>query len=444
MTQTTLHYVMLRFVAVATLILGYCASALATPDIEQWQTQHGSQVVFVAAQELPMVDIRITFDAGSARDGDTPGLALLTNGLLAEGTGELDADAIAERFEDIGARFGNTVNRDSASVSLRSLSDPQWLKPALDTFTRVAGQPSFPANALERERQRALIALQGEKQSPQSLIDKAFYAQVYNGHDYASPVSGTEQSLSAIGRTDIVKFHQRYYGAGNATIAIVGDLDRKAAEALADALSAQLPKGDKAAPIAAFDKAHKGQRVHIEHPSTQTHIMVGLPSLKRGDPDHFALYVGNYVLGGGGFGSRIMKEIREKRGLAYSAYSYFAPMRVQGPFVMGLQTTNTQSDEALQVLAETLAQFVEQGPSDEELASAKRDIINGFPLSIASNDSTLDYISMIGFYGLPLDYLDRFTQNIDSVTREQIRDAFNRHVKPERLVTVTVGQGENG
>lgn len=427
------------------LLAGLClicavTTAYATPEIQHWQNKHGSQVFFVAAKEIPMVDIRITFDAGSARDGKNPGLALMTNGLLAEGAADLDADAIAERFEEIGAEFGNNVDRDTATVSLRSLSDPKWLQPAIDNFTTVISKPSFPDNALERERQRALIALRGAKQSPQKLISNAFYENLYNGHAYASPTIGYEASMASLKRKDIIAFYQQHYIASNATIAIVGDLDRAGAETLANRLTAKLSAGKKPAAIKAITYDAKGHHVHVEYPSTQTHIMVGIPSHKRGDPDHFALFVGNHVLGGGGFGSRIMKAIREDRGLAYSAYSYFAPMRAQGPFVVGLQTTSTQTPEALQVINETLNKFIADGPDDDELAAAKRDIINGFPLRIASNNSLIDYVSLIGFYGLSLNYLNEFTEKVDNVTKEQVRAAFAKHVKPDQLLTVTVGQ----
>jgi zinc protease len=163
--------------------------------------------------------------------------------------------------------------------------------------------------------------------------------------------------------------------------------------------------------------------------------------MRRGDPDYLPLYVGNHILGGSGLVSRISDEVREKRGLSYSAYSYFVPMRVAGPFTLGLQTRNENRAEALAVLRQTLARYVGEGPTDEELLAAKKNITGGFPLNIDSNSDILGYIAMIGFYGLPLDYLDTFNQRVEAVTAAQIRDAFARRVHPERMVTVTVGGG---
>ncbi len=439
---TPVKKIVMVFIAVA--LFSYAQLSHATPEIQHWQNTHGSEVYFVAAPELPMIDIRITFDAGSARDGDKHGLALITNGLLAEGAGTLDADTIAERFEEVGAKFGNSTNRDSAALSLRSLSQTKWLKPALDTFVTVLSRPTFPDIALERERQRALVALRAQKQSPRALVANALYESLYGAHAYAAPTLGYETSVSVLTRSDIEDFYQRYYVASNATIAIVGDLDRAGAESLANRLTAKLGKGEKPTAIEAVAYMPKQKRLHIEYPSTQTHIMVGMPSHARGDEDHFALFVGNHILGGSGFGSRITKAIREDRGLAYSAYSYFAPLRAQGPFVVGLQTSNQQTTEALQVLYDTVAAFLEEGPDDHELAAAKRDIVNGFPLRIASNSSLIDYVSLIGFYGLPLDYLDAFTNKVDNISKQQIRDTFTKRIKLDQLFTVTVGQSVDG
>jgi zinc protease len=179
----------------------------------------------------------------------------------------------------------------------------------------------------------------------------------------------------------------------------------------------------------------------IAHPAVQAHLLVGLPALKRGDPDFFPLAVGNYSLGGGGFVSRLMKEVRDKRGLAYSVHSYFQPLQQLGPFQMGLQTKKTQADDALKVAREVLASFLEQGPTETELQAAKQNLIGSFPLRLDSNRELLENVAMIGFYGLPLDYLDRYPENIEKVTVADIKAAFARHVRPEHLVTVVVAGG---
>ena len=177
----------------------------------------------------------------------------------------------------------------------------------------------------------------------------------------------------------------------------------------------------------------------IAHSAAQAHLMIGVPALKRGDPDFFPLIVGNYSLGGGGFVSRLMKEVRDKRGLAYGVQSYFMPMVQPGPFQIGLQTKKAQANEALQVVREVLAGFLADGPNEEELQAAKQNLVGSFPLRLDSNQKILDNVAAIGFFGLPLDYLDHYAENVEKVTAAQIKAAFARHVRPENMVSVIVG-----
>lgn len=414
--------------------------ALANPAIQHWQTANGAQVYFVEAPELPMVDIRVVFDAGSARDGRQPGLAMLTSGMLEEGAAGLDADTIARRFEDLGAQFSAGAYRDMATVGLRSLTKEAILKPALKTFTQVLSKPDFPQKALQRVRKQMLTGLQQQEQDPGSIASRAFYGALYGNHPYAAPSEGTIASVRGMQRRDLIDFYRRYYVARNAVIAIVGALDTGEAKRTAEEVTAGLAAGSHAAELPQPAALEQAETLHIEYPSTQTHILMGQPGVARGDADYFALYVGNHILGGSGFGSRITEEVREKRGLSYSAYSYFSPMRAAGPFVLGLQTRNDSADKALQVLRETLEKFRNEGPTAKELDAAKKNITGGFPLKVDSNSDILGYIAMIGFYGLPLDYLDNFNANIEAITLQQIRDAFQRRVDPTHMVTVTVGK----
>lgn len=410
--------------------------------IETWDTQNGARVLFVAARELPMVDVRVVFDAGSARDGDSPGLARLTNLMLSHGAGQWDTNTIAERFDETGAQYGASARRDMAVVSVRTLVDAPLFDTAIETFTAILQQPRFPADELERERRRTLVALQNVRQSPGDLAEKAFYKAVFATHPYASPVLGEQDSVNAIRREQLVEYHRRYYNASNAVIAIVGDLDSDAARALGEKLAGGLPDGEAAPALPAVNRLQGAQEVRESHPSSQSHILMGQTGMRRGDDDYFALYVGNHILGGSGFGSRIVEEIREKRGLAYSSYSYFLPMRVEGPFIIGMQTRNDQAGEALGLLRETLNKFIETGPDADELERARKNITGGFPLRLDSNRDIVEYVAMIGFYDLPLDYLATFNDHVNAVTAEQIRSAFERRVDPDALVTVTVGDLE--
>ncbi len=411
----------------------------AMPQIQHWQTENGARVYFVPAPELPMVDINITFAAGSARDAGKPGLAHMTSLLLDKGAAGLSADSIAERIEALGAQLETGAERDMAWLSLRSLSDAAHLEPALEIFTKVLTQPDFNTADFDRERARTLVALQQSDQSPATVAEVAFYRALYGDHPYGSRPEGTEQGLNALQPAQLRSFFRRYYVARNAVIAIVGDLDRKAAEQLAGRLSAGLEPGTRAAPLPPVPALDKGELQRIYHPSAQTTVLMGEPGMRRGDRDYFVLYVGNHILGGSGLVSRLSKEIREQRGLSYSVYSYFSPMEQDGPLLFSLQTRNDQADEALAVMRQALLDYLRDGPDEAELEAAKKNISGGFALRIDSNSKILNYLVVIGFYDLPLDYLQAFNGNIMAVTREQIVDAFRRRVIPDAMSTVIVG-----
>ena len=412
--------------------------AQAGPSIESWKTSRGAKVMYVYAPDLPMVDVRVVMDAGSARDGDLPGLAKFTNAMLTEGAGDWDANVLALRLEDRGIELGNGSLRDMAWVSLRSLIEPEVLDVALGTAQAVLAEPRFDADAIERVRQQMQIGLRRSLQSPASVAKRRFFQTLYADHPYAHPPGGEESSLAAIRRGDLERFHTRYYVAANADVAIVGAVDRETAETIAERVTAGLPKGSHA-PALPAPPAVSGGELRESFPSSQTHIYVGQAGIARHDPDYMALYVGNHVLGGGALVSTLGEEVRNKRGLSYSVYSYFSPMRVDGPFLMVAQTKNDQADEALEVMRETLIRFIEEGPSEKDLEAAKQNLIGGFPLRISSNGKIVEYLAMMGFYDYPLDWLDTITGKLAAVDVEQVRDAFSRRISAPSGIAVIVG-----
>ena len=205
-------------------------------------------------------------------------------------------------------------------------------------------------------------------------------------------------------------------------------------------LVGKLPVGKKADALTSVKDLQSASSIHFEFPSSQTHILMGHPGIHRKDKDYFTLYLANHILGGSGFGSRIMEEIREKRGLAYSSYSYFVPMLKRGPFLIGMQTSNNQTNEAMKVLKETLKDFVTNGPTEKELSHSKKNITGGFPLRIDSNKDISNYLAVIGFYNLPLSYLSDFNQRIEAITLAQIKETIKRRINPDKMLTVTVGK----
>jgi len=416
--------------------------AAAGPEIQEWTTENGARVLFVEASDLPMIDVRVVFDAGSARDGDTPGLANMTNQLLTESAGEWNTDQIAERMEAVGAELGRGAGRDRAWVSLRTLTEPRAFETSVETMTVLLNSPRFESNEMERRRKLMLTAVRRGEQKPGTVASKAFYRALFGEHPYATPQGGTLESLPTISREQVVAFYKRHYVAKNALVVIVGALDRQGAEQLAKRLVSRLPMGEKSRELPKVKILEQEKVISRSFPSSQSHILMGQPGMHRGDPDYFVLYLGNHILGGSGLVSLLFEQVREKRGLSYSVYSYFSPMRRDGPFIAGAQTQNAKAREAMDVMRATLKRFIDEGPTEEEVTAAKKNITGGFPLRIASNGKIVGYLAMIGFYGLPLDYLDTFTGRIEAITAEQIQDAFRRRLHPERFVTVVVGDGK--
>ncbi|MFZ1640735.1 MAG: pitrilysin family protein [Candidatus Contendobacter sp.] len=415
--------------------------AAAVPAIQNWRTANGVPVYFIPARELPMVDAQILFNAGSVRDGERPGLAKLTNALLEEGAGDWSADAIADRLDQVGARFSASSRRDAASVSLRSLVDPRYLQPTVETVARLLKEPTFAPDAVERVRQQMLMALRERAQSPGAIAQDAFFKALYGSHPYGSPPEGTPASLNAIVRAEIQDFHRRHYTAANAVVAIVGDLGRPAAEQLANTLVGGLPQGE-AIPPPPVPPVAASQTIRIPHPSSQSHILIGQLGVSRADADYYALYLGNHVLGGNGLVSQLSQEIREKRGLAYGAYSAFTPMRQAGPFLINLQTRNDQVDTALQVAQTTLREFTANGPNPQILEEARQNITGGFALDLAGNGKLAGALGSIAFYGLPLDYLENYIGTMNGISLEQVKVVWQRRVQPDRSITVIVGGGQ--
>ncbi len=418
--------------------------AHAALNIQHWQTSQGSEVYFVENHDLPIIDISTNFAAGSARDGGKPGLAGITRYLMTLGAGGLTDQQISNGMADVGAVLGGELDADRAALKLRTLSSVREQNAALDIYTKILHQPDFPQATLAREKARIIAGLKEAATQPASIANRALLKALYGNHPYAVDEEGEPESVNALAAADLQQFYRQYYGAKNAVIALMGDMTPEQAKAIAERISAGLPDSPAVAELPEVSYPQAAVERRIPHPASQSHILLAYPGVKRGDADYFALYVGNYILGGGGFVSRLTEEVREKRGLVYSVYSYFIPMQQLGQFQIGLQTKRDQAEDALKLVRETLEKFISQGVTEAELKAAKQNIIGGFPLRIDSNSKILDYLAVIGFYKLPLNYLDEFNGKVEAVTAAQIKDAFSRRIDPNKLVTVVVGGTDSG
>ena len=423
-------------------------SAQAALNIQHWTLSNGARVYFVENHTIPILDVNVDFDAGSRRDpAGKAGTASLTNGMLARGIRaatlpeganepELTEAAISDALADVAAQRGGGPGVDRAGMGVRTLSSAAEREQSVRLLARLLAHPSMPEALLARDKARTIASIRESLTKPEYIADKSFWRLAYGNHPYGT--EATVDTVESITRDDLLAFHRRHYVANRAIVSLIGDISREQADAIANELTRRLPQGE---PLSAVPQVapSAGTEQRIPHPASQAHILIGMPALSRGDPDFFALTVGNYILGGGGFVSRISREVREQRGLAYSSYSYFSPMAQAGPYQAGLQTRKDQADEALKVVRDTIAKFLRDGPTDAELKAAKDNLIGGFPLRIDNNRKILDNLAMIAYHQLPLDYLDTWTAQVSKLTVADIRGAFARKLAMDKMVTVVVG-----
>ncbi|GAB1387396.1 pitrilysin family protein [Melaminivora sp.] len=428
----------------------HAQSVWALLPIEHWREPSGARVWLVQSAAIPMVDVQVDFDAGQRRDpAEQAGLAsafalMSSKGVRASADQPaLDENDLGEAWADLGANFSAAAERDGLVFSLRSLTEPDLLQRAVALAARQLGQPALPEAIWQRERARWQASLREADTRPGSVAGKAFAKAVYGGHPYGQ--YPTSQSLERIGMADLQAFEARYLQACRARVSIVGAVNRQQAQALVAALLAHLPASAQGSACPALPEVPEvppltaARELDIPFASAQAQVLLGQPGFARRDPDFLALLVGNHILGGGGFTSRLTHEVREQRGLTYGIYSQFSPGLNAGAFVISLQTRPDQAAQALQLTRQVLARYVAEGPTEAELRAAKDNLVGGFALRIDSNRKLLGNVVNIAWNELPLDYLEHWTQRVQALTTADIRAALQRKLQPERMVTVVLG-----
>ncbi len=443
----TIKNIAARALLISAGAIFYANSAWALLPIQHWVEPSGAKVYLVESPVIPMVDVQIDFDAGSRRDpAGQSGLAsavasMASKGVKAAGSEPaLDENGLGEAWADLGASFEANADNDTLHYVLRSLTDPSLLDKAARLAARQIGEPSFPADVWSRDRARWSASIKESLTRPATVAHHAFEAAVYGSHPYG--VQTTAETLARISVADMQAFHTQHIGACRAKVSIVGAVSRTQAQALVATLLSRLPASTGCAPLPPVGEIAAltaPAELNIPFTSAQAHVLIGQPGFQRRDPDFLALLVGNHILGGGGFVSRLTHEVREKRGLSYSVYSYFAPGLHAGAFTVGLQTRPDQAAQAVQVSRDVIARFVAEGPTEAELRAAKDNLIGGFALRIDSNRKLLGNVANIAWNDLPLDYLDQWAKKVEALTVADVRNAMARKLQPERMVTVVVG-----
>ena len=424
---------------------------VTVPTIQEFKTKAGVPVMFVQTTALPIVDVDLRFNAGSARDGsiskDGFGIANMTATMLEQGSKSLDEDAFTRAVETLGINLGSSAYKDMFIVSLRSLSDDKHLLPAVDLMTQMVSEPTFNDEVLARNKSRLLVGLQQQKQDPGSLASIAFDKALYGSHPYAHPSVGTLESVPTIQKQQLIDFKNRYLVAANASIAMTGNLTLVQAKKLAEDITTKLPAGQAAAELPEPKPLTKAQHIHIPFPSTQTTVLMGQLGSKRAtnptaqqQQTNFA--VGNEVMAGGDFNARLMTEIRQNLGYTYGISGSMNPMLARGPYQIGFSTRNDKARAAIDASLDVIDDTLEKGVTQDEIRLTKDNLKNSFPMGFASNAGINGLLGMMNFYQLPNTYLADYVNRIDQVTLSGVNKTLRDTLTPDDFLIVTVGQDD--
>ena len=402
--------------------------------------KNGITILVVETHALPVVNISVTVKTGSVYDPpEKAGLSSLTAALLDEGTKTRSSQQIADEMDFIGGKLSTGGGTDFSTASLVVLKKD--IKTGLDILSDVLMNPVFPEEEVERKKKEVIGAIISDKDDPGSVASKAFYKAVFKNHPYGIPGEGDEESVVNISRDDIVKFFNTYYRPNNTIMAVVGDVDIKEVVTLIETYFKSWKKAEISFPtIPSAGKVEKKESVLIDRDITQANIMLGHVGISRDNPDFYAVHVMNYILGGGGFSSRLTKEIRDNKGLAYSVHSGFDINKYPGAFTVSIQTKNETTQVAVEGILVELKKIREEQVSDEELNDATSYLTGSFPLKLDTNSKISSYLVFIEFYNLGLDYFDAYKKKIEAVTKDDIIRVAKKYIDPENYVFVAVAK----
>jgi zinc protease len=435
MIAKTLKTIILIFLLVFLCLQANAVSAM--PPVERTVLPNGLILLVCEERSLPFVTIQFLINSGSWKDPQgEEGLSYLAARGLLLGTTKRKVTTIHEELDFMGASLSSSSGRDYATLSLQVLKkdlDKGW-----DLFMEVLTQPTFPEEEIKREIEKTLGAIQSAEDQPDEVAEKEFQKSLFLNSPYGHPVEGTKESLPLITQAAIVRFYRSYYHPNNAILTVVGDIS---AEEVKTKLLPSLAKW----PMSEIPKipfktsfAKEPKTVKIDRGITQANIIIGHAGVSRDNPDFYTLTVMNYILGGGGFSSRLVEEIRNKRGLAYSVASFFDTGKYPGSFQIALQTKNSSAREAIALSLQGVERIRKELVSEKELEGAKKYLIGSFPMRLNTQGKLTGFLTQVEYYGLGLDYPEKYPSLIQSITRKEVLRVAKKYLHPKNIILVVV------
>lgn len=426
-------------VTLALLTLIYPAHAM---KIESVKSPGGIEAWLVSDRSVPLVALRFAFDGGSAQDpAGKEGVANFLSAMLDEGAGDLKSNAFQERMEELAMRMSFDDAKDEFYGNLEMLNVNR--EKSVEMLKLALTKPRFDDEAIDRIKAQLQAGLVYAARDPDKVASKEWFALAFAGHTYARPASGTKDTIATINREDLEAYRKRVFAKSNLKVVVVGDIDKAAVGKMLDDVFGALPAKAELTPVAKFTLADKGQQKVIEMQVPQSVAVFGTGAIARKDPDFMAAFILNHILGGGGFASKLMEEVREKRGLAYSVYSYLQPFRHAAIFAGGVATKNESISQSIDVIRGELKRMADQGPSVTDLDNAKKYLIGSYPLRFDTNAKIASQLLGILQEDLGIDYVDKRNALVGAVTLDDLKRVAKRLLRPESLIVTVVGQPMN-
>jgi len=407
-------------------------------QVQAWRTQSGTQVRFVRRPELPMVDLMLYFNAGTSLDGDTSGVAALTLHMLDKGTTALDATQYASQIERLAAQVKTSIRLEHSSVSLRCLTAEQVLDPAIELFTSLVASPAFASAELAKMKGQLLPYQASRHTTPQLRTRLEANRYLFAGHPYGNPLGTTPEGIETTTVDQLVAFHRRAYSANNLCVAMVGDLTREQAEAIVQRITQALPQGWAAAQLPEVPQV-ASKTIHVELAGASNAMVLAIPmSVRPDDPDYPALVLASEVLGAG-VDSRLLRELRLKRGLTYGASSRLTPHEAGGLLNIEWEIASAYITASQSLVAELLETFIAQGPTAAELELARNQFAGRFMSAVAGNQTLAALLAGAARHGQPANHTNLYIEQLQAVTPEAVRAVLQTRLEWSRRVFVSVG-----